>query len=207
VARFQAVAFDLLTALLDPGPLWGSVAGSPADGTRWRAANLARIRVAGDYQVYESLLRATAMEAGVGEHAPERLLARWGELAPWPDVAPVLSAIALPLGVVTNCSERLARVAVARVGVPFDAVVSAERAGAYKPDPRPYRQALRELGRAPGEVLFVAGSAHDVLGAAAVGMPVYWANRLGAARPEGAMALAEFADLRGVPALLDEAGS
>jgi hypothetical protein len=38
-------------------------------------------------------------------------------------------------------------------------------------------------------------------------MPVYWANRLGAARPEGAMALAEFADLRGVPALLDEAGS
>lgn len=112
MARFQAVAFDLLTALLDPRPLWGSVAGSPADGTRWRAANLARIRVAGDYQPYELLLRATAREAGVGQDASERLLDRWGELTPWPDVGPVLSAIALPRGVVTNCSERLARVAV-----------------------------------------------------------------------------------------------
>lgn len=204
MARFQAVAFDLLTALLDPRPLWGSVAGSAADGTRWRAANLARIRVAGDYQPYEPLLLATAREVGVGEDASARLIKRWGELAPWPDVGPVLSAIALPLGVVTNCSERLARVAVDRVGVPFDTVVSAERAGAYKPDPRPYRLALRELGRAPGEVLFVAGSAHDVLGAVAVGMPVYWANRLGAARPDGPLPLAEFPDLRGLRALLLE---
>jgi 2-haloalkanoic acid dehalogenase type II len=204
VARFQAVAFDLLTALLDPRPLWGSVAGSPTNGARWRAANLARIRVAGDFQPFEPLLRATAREAGLSEDASARLLERWGELAPWPDVAPVLSAIALPLGVVTNCSERLARVAADRVGVPFDAVVSAERAGAYKPDPRPYRLALQELGRAPGEVLFVAGSAHDVLGAAAIGMPVYWANRLGAARPEGSVPLAEFPDLRGLRALLRE---
>jgi 2-haloalkanoic acid dehalogenase type II len=204
VARFKAVAFDLLTALLDPRPLWASVAGSAADGTRWRAANLARIRVAGDYQPYEPLLRATASEAGVGEDASERLIERWGELAPWPDVGPVLSTIALPLGVVTNCSERLARVAVDRAGARFEVVVSAERAGAYKPDPRPYRLALRELGWAPDEVLFVAGSAHDVLGAAVVGMPVYWANRLGAARPDGPRPLAEFLDLRGLRALLRE---
>jgi 2-haloalkanoic acid dehalogenase type II len=206
VARFKAVAFDLLTALLDPRPLWRSVAGSAADGTRWRAANLACIRIAGDYQPYEPLLLATAREAGVSEDASERLIERWGELAPWPDVGPVLSVIALPLGVVTNCSEPLARVAVDRVDARFDVVVSAERAGAYKPDPRPYRLALRELGRAPDEVLFVAGSAHDVLGAAAVGMPVYWANRLGAARPEGSAPLAEFPDFRGLLALLDESG-
>ena len=38
--RFEAVLFDLLTALLDSWTLWNSVAGSEADGRKWRAAYL-----------------------------------------------------------------------------------------------------------------------------------------------------------------------
>jgi FMN phosphatase YigB (HAD superfamily) len=68
--------------------------------------------------------------------------------------------------------------------VPFAAVVTAEDAGFYKPDPRPYRQALAELGVAPDRCLFVAGSAYDLLGTAALGMPTYWHDRIGMARPE-----------------------
>ena len=52
----------------------------------------------------------------------------------------------MPLGVVTNCSEALGRLAASRVPVPFRVVVTAERAGRYKPDPQPYRFALDELG-------------------------------------------------------------
>jgi HAD superfamily hydrolase (TIGR01509 family) len=66
-----------------------------------------------------------------------------------------------------------------RVGVPFEVVVTAERAGFYKPRPEPYRAVLAALGTAPDRTLFVAGSASDVPGAKAVGMPVYWHNRIG----------------------------
>jgi HAD superfamily hydrolase (TIGR01549 family) len=51
------------------------------------------------------------------------------------------------LGVVTNCSETLGRTAIDRIAVQFRVVVTAERAGYYKPDPRPYQKALGELGR------------------------------------------------------------
>ena len=56
------------------------------------------------------------------------------------------------------------RKAVACTGIAFDVVVTAERAGYYKPDPRPYRMALDELGIAAGRCLFVAGSAYDLFG-------------------------------------------
>ena len=38
---------------------------------------------------------------------------------------------------------------------------------------------LEKLGTDPAKTLFVAGSAADVPGATAVGMPVYWHNRVG----------------------------
>ena len=84
----------------------------------------------------------------------------------------------VPLGVVTNCSNELGRRAAERVGVPFDVVVTAERAGAYKPRPEPYHYALEELAVAPEAVLFVAGSPNDLIGAGAAGMPVWWHNRV-----------------------------
>ena len=69
-------------------------------------------------------------------------------------------------------------------------VITAEEAGCYKPDPRPYRQALATLGVAPGEAAFVAGSGYDMFGTSAVGLRTYWHNRVGLARPEGAPAAA-----------------
>ena len=75
--------------------------------------------------------------------------------------------------------------------------MTAEEAGAYKPDPLPYRMALDRLDLDPAEVLFVAGSAHDVGGAARVGMDVYWANRGGVAAPTDGTALRQEPDFRG----------
>jgi FMN phosphatase YigB (HAD superfamily) len=63
--------------------------------------------------------------------------------------------------------------------VPFDVVVTAESAGAYKPRPEPYRLALDALGLPADRVLFVAGSRYDIPGAGGVGMPVWWHNRIG----------------------------
>jgi FMN phosphatase YigB (HAD superfamily) len=63
--------------------------------------------------------------------------------------------------------------------------MSAERAGAYKIDPRAYQSALDALRLPADRVLFVAGSAHDVPGASRVGMRVYWSNRQRLPVPEG----------------------
>ena len=92
--------------------------------------------------------------------------------------------------------------AAARRAGDFSLVMTAEAAGAYKPDPRPYRAALSALGLDGTRVLFVAGSAHDVGGAARVGMDVYWANRHGAAMPDDATPLVHAADLSGLAALV-----
>ena len=66
----------------------------------------------------------------------------------------------------------------------FDVVVTAERAGYYKPDPRPYEQALAELGMTASRCLFVAGSAYDLFGTSKVGLPTYWHDRIGMQPPE-----------------------
>ena len=89
----------------------------------------------------------------------------------------------LRLGVVTNCSEVLGATAVACTGIDFDVVVTAERAGYYKPDSRPYQQALAELGATASRCVFVAGSAYDLFGARRVGLPTYWHDRIGMKPP------------------------
>ncbi len=179
--KYDAVAFDLLTALLDSWTLWNSVAGSAEDGLRWRRRYLEITYGCGAYRPYETLVREAAIDAGLPASCAESLESRWGELAPWPEAPGVLAELAvhLPLGVATNCSRRLGQVAATRAGNVFKVVVTAESAGFYKPRPEPYRALLQALGTTPERTLFVAGSAADVPGAQRVGMPVFWHNRIG----------------------------
>lgn len=177
--KYAAVAFDLLTALLDSWTLWNDVAGSPEDGMRWRRRYLEITYGCGAYRPYEALVREAARDAGLPESVAEGLERRWNELKPWPEAPGVLARLPVPLAVATNCSARLGRQAADRVGVTFEVVVTAEGAGFYKPRPEPYRAVLAALGTAPERTLFVAGSASDVPGARGVGMPVYWHNRIG----------------------------
>ena len=194
---YAAVGFDLLTALLDAWTLWSDVAGDRALGMRWHAASQALLR-GKRYRPFENIVRESAGEVGLDAKRAGELLRRWGEFEPWPDVPPVLEGLdGTRRFVVTNCSRKLGRLAAFRAGR-FELVVTAEEAGAYKPDPLPYRMALERLALDPAEVLFVAGSAHDVGGAARVGMDVYWANRGGAPAPTDGTALREEPDFRGL---------
>lgn len=200
--RYDAVIFDLLSALLDSWTLWHDIAGGEEAGMRWRGAYLRHTYAAHDYRPYETLVAEAAAQVGLPAHLADALIARWGELQPWPEATETLRELAgiVPLATVTNCSEALGQQAAARVGAPFAVVVTAERAGCYKPDPRPYRLALAELGVAPERALFVAGSPFDVPGATAVGMPTIWHNRLGLALPpESPRPLAIYDTLRPLP--------
>ena len=188
----KAVLFDLLTALIDSWTLWNSVAGSEASGRRWRAEYLRLTYGCGAYVPYETLVRDAARNTGLAESAADALEARWPDLPVWSGAQQALDALKgrARLAVVTNCSIRLGALAAARLATPWDCVVTAEEAGAYKPDPRPYRLALDRLGVAPQEAAFVAGSGYDLFGTSAVGLRTYWHNRVALARPGGAPAAA-----------------
>ena len=186
--RYDGVLFDLLSGLLDSWSLWDAVAGSRDDGRRWRAEYLRRTYRTGAYRPYEELVAEAAEEAGLRRDLADRLAERYGEIKPWPEVARALGALRghVPLAVVTNCSNSLGAKAVAATGIAFNVVVTAERAGFYKPDLRPYAIAIEELGLEARRCLFVAGSAFDLFGTAKVGLATFWHNRVGLTAPADA---------------------
>ena len=184
--KYDAVIFDLLTALIDSWTLWNTVAGSPEAGMKWRRRYLEITYGCGAYRPYETLVREAARDVGLPERLGDKLEERWDELLAWPEAPAVLEKIPVPLAVATNCSNRLGLRAASRVGVLFSLVETAESVGFYKPRPEVYRAVLQKLGTAPERTLFVAGSASDVPGAKGVGMPVYWHNRVGLPRHDDA---------------------
>jgi 2-haloalkanoic acid dehalogenase type II len=187
---YDAILFDLLTALIDSWSLWNRVAGGEDAGRTWRIEYLHLTYGCGVYRPYEALVSEAALASGLNALHAAQLEASWDELQPWDDAPALLRdlAPAYRLGVVTNCSERLGQRAAARLQAPFECIVTAERAGNYKPDPAPYRLALRELGLPAERVLFVAGSGFDLFGTARVGLATLWHNRVGLAAPDGAPA-------------------
>ncbi len=186
--RYEAVLFDLLTALLDSWTVWNHAAGSESMGRKWRAEYLKLTYGCGAYRPYETLVAEAAASVGLDPVHADKLDAAWDTLVPWPGVTATLTTLAAThrLGVVTNCSERLGRQAALKAGAAFDVVITSERAGFYKPDPRPYRMALDALHLPPERVLFVAGSGFDLFGTSAVGMDAFWHNRVGLEPPPGA---------------------
>jgi 2-haloacid dehalogenase len=178
---FDAVVFDLLTALIDSWTLWNRVAGSAERGFLWRRKYLELTYQAGAYRPYEHVIGEAAALSGIEPARAGELVRRWGELAPWPETPEVVTALAgrVPLGIATNCSRHLGTIAAERTGGRYAAIATAESVGYYKPRPEPYRAVLAQLGTDPARTLFVAGSAADVPGAKGVDMPVYWHNRMG----------------------------
>ncbi|EHP42434.1 haD-superfamily hydrolase, subfamily ia, variant 2 (haD-like) protein [Cupriavidus basilensis OR16] len=198
----RAVLFDLLTALLDSWTVWNAAAGSEAQGRAWRAEYLKRTYGCGAYVPYAQLVREAASHVGLPASAPQALDAGWDNLPAWDGARELLQALRphCRLAVVTNCSERLGRRAADLLEIDWDVVVTSEAAGFYKPDPRPYQLALKQLGVQAADAAFVAGSGYDMFGTSAVGLRTYWHNRVGLALPAGAPApAAEFATLE--PAL------
>lgn len=202
----QAVLFDLLTALLDSWSVWNRAAGSPDAGQRWRAEYLRLTYGCGAYVPYEELVARAARNTAMRADAPAALEAHWSELSPWSGANEMLHTLQpkYKLAVVTNCSQRLGEIAAGLLDVRWDAVITAEQAGFYKPHRRPYDMALQALNVSPQHAVFVAGSGYDLFGTAAVGLRTYWHNRIGLKPPPGApLAAIERRTLDDLPAWLN----
>lgn len=133
------------------------------------------------------------------------LVDAWEHLPPWPEASEVLRQVRqhpLIMGVLSNGDEGMLRALLATLPVKFDVIISTE-GGKYKPHPSVYRKALERLGIGPDELLHVAGSSTDAMGATAVGIQTAWVNRAGDAVIDTRFAPAhEIADLGGILRLI-----
>src|SRR5215207_10046525 len=109
----KAVLFDLLTALLDSWTVWNAAAGSEIHGRAWRAEYLRLTYGCGAYVPYEELVLTAARSTGLDDEAAARLESGWLNLPAWSGAQDALDAIGAraKLGIVTNCSRRLGRMA------------------------------------------------------------------------------------------------
>ena len=137
----------------------------PGNGLRQRQAEL----VAG-YLGIDTATAAEAVERVVYRQWPRT----FRRLQPYPEVAATLARLragGLRLGVVSDSPFTHEKLAALGLGAGWGGVVSADQAGALKPNPEPFLLILRLLQVRPEEVLFVGNSyAHDMIGAHRVGM-------------------------------------
>ncbi len=82
------------------------------------------------------------------------------------------------LAIFTNSDDDLIAPTVARIGVPFDYVITAEQAGAYKPSRQLFDYAYRVMGVTPSETVHVAmGMFWDMKACHELGLRAIWVNR------------------------------
>ena len=190
----KAFIFDLLTGLLDSQTSWNQAAGSSHLGKQWRLSYLWLTFGTGRYKPYEGLVRRAAdATRAAGERlpadAPDKLFELWRTkgIKPWKETISTLETLKerwpdVKFAVFTNCSQELGHLAAKACesdNFKFDAVLTAEEAGFYKPRRETRRAILKLLGLTMHdcrEVVFVAGSFLDVEGPLRDGMVTLWSN-------------------------------
>ncbi|MDD9895987.1 MAG: haloacid dehalogenase type II [Gammaproteobacteria bacterium] len=96
----------------------------------------------------------------------------WHRLSPWPDTVAGLNRLKTKyiIATLSNGNVSLLTNMAKNAGMPWDAVLSAELARHYKPDPQAYLTAADLLGLAPEEILFVSAHVGDSRASAQTGM-------------------------------------
>ena len=138
----------------------------------------------------------------------QNLMQAYLELSCYPEVPKVLETLkqkGFRCAILSNGSTEMLNSAVRNSELQdfFDAVISVDSLGVYKPDSRVYQLAVDQLDLQPREIAFQSSNAWDAAGAGAFGFKVAWINRFGQqAERLGTLADAELKDLAGLPALL-----
>lgn len=108
---------------------------------------------------------------GLDESEIDHLNRAWHRLDPWPDAVPGLTRLRrrFILATLSNGNVALLVNLARHAGLPWDAVLGAEPARSYKPEPAAYLRTADFLGLAPEECMLVAAHNDDLLAAGALG--------------------------------------
>jgi 2-haloacid dehalogenase len=117
---------------------------------------------------------------GLSEADIDHMNRAWHRLDPWPDAVPGLTRLKTR-HIIAPCSNGNIALIVnmaKRAGLPWDCVLGAETARAYKPMPEAYLAACRMLDLKPEQVLMVAAHNGDLKAAKAQGLSTAFVPRL-----------------------------
>ncbi len=208
-ARYQWISFDCYGTLVDweTGISEAVAAVFARHGVRKTRANiLARFadaepkaQSAGEFMAYRRVLRDVmeimAWEAGIRlPRAEAELLA--DSLPGWPVFPEATDALRAmqsryKLAIISNVDDELFAGTAEKLGVDFDAVITSQQVGSYKPALRNFRVASERMAVAKREWLHVAESLfHDIGPANQLGIDSVWVKRPdrgGGTRPTGAV--------------------
>ena len=103
----------------------------------------------------------------------------WHRLNPWPDAIAGLTRLKTKfiLATLSNGNTALLVNMAKRAGLPWDAVLGAETASAYKPNPRAYLRSAEILGLPPERCMMVAAHNGDLAAASTLGMKTAFVRR------------------------------
>jgi 2-haloacid dehalogenase len=196
----RACVFDAYGTLFDPASATRGCADALGDRAApmtglWREKQLQYTWLLAAQGRHADFLEVTgwaldfALETlGIGNaDLRERLLQLYMTLDVFPEAPTALrrlKAAGLRLAILSNGTPAMlaAAVAGARLGGLFDAVLSVEEVGVYKPHPDVYQLAVDRLGLPASAIAFQSSNAWDAHAASAFGMQVVWCNRTGQRR-------------------------
>ncbi len=192
----ESLGFDIYGTLVDPLEMnehLRSLVGERADSFSrlWRAKQIEYTWRRGLMREYADFgvctrqalsFAALSLDVELSAEDGERLVDEYQNLRPFPDVAAGLGRLRSEghsLVAFSNGVERTARTLLGRAGVleSFEAVVSVDDLGTFKPDPEVYRYLARRLDRPPEETWLVSSNAWDVIGAKSAGLRAAWVRR------------------------------
>jgi 2-haloacid dehalogenase len=129
----------------------------------------------------ESLARLIGRHAikGLSEADIDYMNRAWHRLEPWPDVVAGLTRMKNKL-IIAPCSNGNIALMVnlaKRAGLPWDCILGAETALAYKPMPQAYLASCRQLDLPPAAVMMVAAHNGDLKAAKAQGLATAFVAR------------------------------
>jgi 2-haloacid dehalogenase len=117
--------------------------------------------------------------AGIGEAEKDHLNKVWHRLMPWPDAIAGLKRLKSRyiIGTLSNGNIGLLTRMAKHAGLPWDVVLGAETARAYKPQPQAYLANVELLNLQPAQAMMVAAHNGDLAAAAATGMRTAFVTR------------------------------
>ena len=116
---------------------------------------------------------------GLSESEKDHFNRAWHRLRPWADSVPGLYRLKgkFILGTMSNGNVALMTNMAKFAGLPWDCILGAELAKAYKPDPITYQTGVDLLGLNAGQVVMVAAHQNDLLAAQKVGLKTAFVPR------------------------------
>lgn len=175
------------------------------------SAQSRRLTAEKPHRPFKDILRmgftAAFQEQGVSPHADgiESITHAPARMGPHPEVPEALRRLRerYKLAILTNSDDDIIGPTVAGIGVPFDYVITAQRARAYKPSRQIFDYAYQEMGVDPENTIHVAmGMYTDMKACHELGLRGIWVNRRGETRNSDWLPYREVSDLTGAASLL-----